>query len=100
MLIIGKEYCINSPYGHSGIYTLDDIILKNTKDTDVMYIFINTNGYKFGFINRLYKNWKMEISLYERPQLPPSPPFFPLSHEQSYLQPLGQPNKNLNFDNV
>lgn len=93
MLIIGKEYCINSPYGHSGIYTLSEINLNNIKDSDVMYIFENINGYKIGFINRLYKSWKMEITPYERPK--PSPPSS--STTESYLQPLGKPNMNINF---
>ena len=98
MLIIGKEYCINSPYGHSGIYTLSEINLNNTKDSDVMYIFENINGYKIGFINRLYKSWKMEIIPYERPKpltpLPPYPPSPPSSPPtESYLKP----NMNINF---
>ena len=94
MLIIGKEYCINSPYGHSGIYTLSEINLNNIKDSDVMYIFENINGYKIGFINRLYKSWKMEIIPYERPKPPSSIQSSPTI--ESYL-PLGQPNMNINF---
>ena len=96
MLIIGKEYSVNSPYGHSGIYTLSEINLNNNKDSDVMYIFEHINGYKVGFINRLYKSWKMEITPYERPKpllpqlLPPSPPSPP---SELHIQP----NMNINF---
>lgn len=76
-LTIGKAYCINSPYGHSGNYTLSEVNSEKNKPFDVMYMFTDTWGNKVGFINRLFNPRGIKVILLlpqPQPPLPPSPP--------------------------
>jgi hypothetical protein len=62
ILTIGQLYYIHAKFGASGRYTLCTVYTEKTKPEDVMYLFIDSNGNKVGFINRLYKNYSIEIS--------------------------------------
>jgi len=88
-LTIGKTYCINSPYGYSGNYTLSEVNSEKNKPFDVMYMFADTWGNKVGFINRLFNPRGIKVILLlpqpppPLPPLPPSPPkCMPLPSEQ------------------
>ena len=100
-LTIGQKYFINSPYGKSGNYILSKINLEKNKPVDVMYIFIDENNTKIGFINRLFNPRGIKVILLLPPP-PPQPilplPLLPLPPASPQFIPLPREQQNF-WDN-